>query len=155
MQMHSPPVEPTAFPHALIMQTTGMINPPSQDEWTTIKQSITNLHQWYQTVLANNVLQDLYCKELHQALEANEKAKGQKKNAQQLLGTNSGQILTGNAMISALLTDEEARAAKQSTKDHRAAYNVWRVQANADKAETHAQNLAEWQLRCEALPASA
>jgi len=46
---------------------------------------------------------------LQQALKAKEKSKGQKKNAQQLLGTNSGQILTGDAMISALLADEEVR----------------------------------------------
>ena len=29
------------------------------------------------------------------------------------------------------------------------------MQANADKASKHAQNLAEWQLRCEALPPGA
>jgi len=29
------------------------------------------------------------------------------------------------------------------------------MQANADKAAKHAQNLAEWQLRCEALPPGA
>jgi len=50
------------------------------------------------------------------------------------------------------LDDEEVRAAKESSKqatialrDPRAAYNAWRAQAK------HAQNLAEWQMRCEAV----
>jgi regulator of replication initiation timing len=127
-----------------------------------IKQSITGLHQSYQTVLAHNVLQDLHCKKLREALAAKEKSKGRKKNAQQLLGTNSGRILTGDAMISALLADEEARAAKESSKeaakalrDLRASYNAWRTQATADKVEKHAQNLAEWELKCLALPPGA
>ena len=76
-----------------------MTSPPSQEEWNAIKESITGLHQSYQTVLAHNVLQDLHCKKLQQALAAKEKSKGKKKNAQQLLGTNSGQILTGDVMI--------------------------------------------------------
>ena len=87
------------------------------------------------------------------------KAKSQQKNAQQLLVTNSGCIHTGDVMISALLADEEARAAKETSKeaakalrDLRAAHNAWRAQANAEKAAKHAQNLAEWQLRGEALP---
>ena len=59
-------------------------------------------------------------------------------------------------MISALLADEEARAAKETSKqaskalrDLKFPYDAWRIQANADKAAKHAQNLAEWQLRCE------
>jgi len=54
-------------------------------------------------------------------------------------------------MISALLADEEARAAKETSKeaakalkDLGAAHNAWRTQANADKAAKHVQNLAEW-----------
>jgi len=136
-----------------------MTSPPSQEEWDSIKQSITGLHQSYQKVLAQNVLQDLHCSRLWQALAAKEKSKGRKKNAQQLLGTDSGQILTGDAMISAMLADEEVRAAKESSKeaskalrDLRSAYNTWRAQANADKAEKHAQNIAEWELKCQALP---
>ena len=53
-----------------------MTAPPSQEEWTTIKKSITGLHQSYQTVLAHNVLQDLHCKKLQEALAAKEKSKG-------------------------------------------------------------------------------
>ena len=86
-----------------------MTSPPLQEEWNSIKQSITGLHQSYQTVLAHNVLQDLHCKRLQEALAAKEKSRSQKKNAQQLLGTSSGRILTGDAMISALLADEEPR----------------------------------------------
>ena len=62
-------------------------------------------------------------------------------------------------MISALLADEEARAAKESSKeasqalkDLRSAYNAWKTQSTADKAAKHAQNLAEWELKCLALP---
>jgi len=58
--------------------------------------------------------------------------------------------------------DEEARAAKETSKqaakalrDLRAAHNAWRMQANADKAAKNAHNLAQWQLRCEALPPGA
>jgi len=65
-------------------------------------------------------------------------------------------------MISALLADEEARAAKESSKeaskalrDLRASYNAWRTQATADKVEKHAQNLADWELKCLALPPGA
>ena len=154
-----PPIETSAFPHDLITKITSMTSPPSHEEWIAIKQSITGLHQSYQTVLAHNVLQDLHCKKLRQALAAKEKSKSQKRNAQQLLGTNSGWILTGDAMISALLADEEARAAKESSKeaskalkDLRVAYNAWRTQATADKAAKHAQKLAEWELKCLALP---
>jgi len=89
-----PPIETSTFPHDLITRITAMTTPPSQEEWTAIKQLITGLHQSYQTVLAHNVLQDLHCKKLCQALAAKEKSKGRKKNAQQLLGTNSGQVLT-------------------------------------------------------------
>jgi len=65
-------------------------------------------------------------------------------------------------MISALLADEEARAAKETSKqaskalrDLKFPYDAWRIQANADKAAKHAHNLSEWQLRCEALPPGA
>ena len=92
-------------------------------------------------------------------MAAKEKSKGQKKNAQQLLGTNSGWILIGDVMIFALLADEEARATKESSKeaskalrDFRAEHNVWRTQATADKVEKHAENLAKWELKCLALP---
>ena len=157
-----PPIETTAFPHDLITEITAMTAPPSQEEWTAIKKSITGLHQSYQTVLAHNVLQDLHCKKLREALAAKEKSQGRKKNSQQLLRTNAGRILTGDAMISALLADEEARAAKESSKeaskalrDLRASYNAWRTQATADKVEKHAQNLADWELKCLALPPGA
>jgi len=43
----------------------------------------------------------------------------------------------------------------RSLRDLRAAHNEWRIQANADNAAKHAQNLAEWQLRCEGLPPGA
>ena len=63
------------------------------------------------------------------------------------------------AMIYALLADEEARVAKESSKeaskalrDPRASYNAWRTQTTANKVEKHTQNLAEWELRCLALP---
>jgi len=56
------------------------------------------------------------------------------------------------------IADEEARAAKESMKeaaialmDLRATYNAWRSQAIANEAAKHAQNLAKWQMRCEAL----
>ena len=62
-------------------------------------------------------------------------------------------------MISALHADEAARAAKETSKeaaralkDLRAAHNAWRTQATADKVAKHAQNLAEWELKCLALP---
>jgi len=133
-----PPLESPAFPHALITKITDMTDPPLMEEGLTIKQSITNLHQHYQAVLAQNVL---HCKKLKQALAAKEKARSQKRNAQHLLGTNSGCIVTGDVMIQALLADEEARAAKETSKeaakalrDLRAAHNAWRTQANADKA---------------------
>jgi hypothetical protein len=48
-------------------------------------------------------------------------------------------------MISALLAYEEARAVKKSSMHHRDAYNAWRVQAMANEAERHPQDLAEWQ----------
>ena len=76
--------------------------------------------------------------------------KGSKEECSAAFGTNSGQIITGDAMTSALLADEEARATKESSKeaskalkDLRATYNAWRTQATADKAAKHAQNLAE------------
>ena len=157
-----PPIETTTFPHDLITKITAMTSPPSQEEWNAIKESITGLHQSYQTVLAHNVLWDLHCKKLQQALAAKEKSKGKKKNAQQLLGTNSGQILTGDAMISALLADQEVRAAKESIKeaskalrDLRSEYNAWRTQATADKMAKHTKNLAEWELKCLVLPPGA
>ena len=122
-------------------------------------QTVSKTAKSYQTVLAHNVLQDLHCKKLLQALAAKEKSEGQKRNVQQLLGINSGQILTGDAMISALLADEEARAAKESSKepskafkDLKATYNAWKTQATADKTAKHAQNHAEWELKCLALP---
>jgi hypothetical protein len=126
-----PPIETTAFPHDLMTTIAAMTTPPSQEEWTAIKQSITSLHQSYQTVLAHNVLQDLHCKKLREALAAKEKSKSQKKNAQQLLGTNSGCVLTGNAMISALLADEEVRAAKESSKEAARALRDLRATSNA------------------------
>ena len=36
-----PPIETTTFPHNLITQITAMTSPPSQEEWNSIKQSIT------------------------------------------------------------------------------------------------------------------
>ena len=74
------------------------------------------------------------------------------------MGTDSGQILTGDAMISALLADKEARATRESSKeaskalrDLRAEHNAWRTQATADKAAEHGKNLAKWELKCLAL----
>jgi len=43
----------------------------------------------------------------------------------------------------------------RSLRDLRAVHNAWRMQANANNAAKHAQNLADWQLRCEALPPGA
>jgi len=55
------------------------------------------------------------------------------------------------------IADEGARAAKESIKeaaialmDLRAAYKAWRTHI-ANEAAKHAQNLAKWQVRCEAL----
>ena len=65
-------------------------------------------------------------------------------------------------MISALLADEKARAVKERGKeaskalrDLRSAYNAWRTEATADKVAKHAQNLAEWELKCLSLPPGA
>ena len=157
-----PPIETTTFSHDLITTITAMTSPPSQEEWNAIKKSITGLHQSYQKALAQNVLQDLYCRKLREALASKEKPNGRKKNAQHLLGTDSGRILTGDAMISALLADKEVRAAKESSKEAtialrglRAEHHAWRTQATADKMAKHAKNLAEWELKCLALPPGA
>ena len=39
-----------------------------------------------------------------------------------------------------------------SALQHLTTYNAWRTQATADKAAKCAQNLAEWELKCLALP---
>jgi hypothetical protein len=57
-------------------------------------------------------------------------------------------------MISALLADEEARAAKKSSMHHRDAYNAWRVQAIANEAERHPGS-GRMAMMCEALPPGA
>ena len=58
-----------------------------------------------------------------------------------------------------MLADQEVRAAKESSKeaskalrDLRLEYNAWRTQATADKMAKHTKNLAEWELKCLALP---
>ena len=70
--------------------------------------------------------------------------------------------LTARKSLNKGIADEEARAAKESMKeaaialiDLRATYNAWRSQAIANEAAKHAQNLAKWQMRCEALPPGA
>jgi Ni/Co efflux regulator RcnB len=157
-----PPLEPSPSVHQKIKEILSMANPPPSEEWPAVKKVISALQDDYHTNLAHNALQEIYCRKLRVALAAKEKSKGQKRKAQQLLGSKLGRILTGDAMIEALRQDEEARAQKESNsqekqalKELRAAYNAWKAGVIAEKAAKHAQNIAEWELKCLALPPGA
>ena len=143
----------------LLKSAMKMQLPPSQNEWDTIKGQLSIFITQFERTLARCVMQELHCKRLKASLAARERRKCKGRNAQRLLGTDAGRLLTGRAMVEALAEDERLRQEKE-VKSHqskalaelRNARREWRAAENAKRAAAHEAALAEWELRCLALP---
>ncbi|KAG8797895.1 hypothetical protein FRC18_008839 [Serendipita sp. 400] len=153
-----PEIEKDTFSNKFVDSVLKMKTSPSQSEWIEVQNGVKKLHNRYQRTLARCVMQNLHCKRLRTTLATREKRKYHGTNAQRVLGTREGRIMTGPVMLNAVEEDDRLRAAKQAKKQHlddlkalRAEKKEWRDAETADRNARYQEAVVEWEAKCQHL----
>ncbi|KAG8843465.1 hypothetical protein FRB91_003337 [Serendipita sp. 411] len=154
-----PEMEKDTFSRRFVDSVLKMDTPPTKEEWKQIKDGISTLYNRHQRTLARCVMQELHCKRLRTTLATREMHKYHGTNAQRVLGTKEGRIMTGEAMLRAVAEDDRTRAEKEAKKQHSLDLKAlhtekkeWRDAEIAQRDAKYAEMITEWEAQCQSLP---
>lgn len=145
-----PPIERGPLPMDLAKAVESGGSSPSPELWDAIKVAFPRLVSRADRLLAQTVLQEIYCQRLQRTLKLKEKPKNQT-NLKKIMAFGEGLIFTSDRIMGAL---EEAKKAQESDKSIQQAENTfdtlegeaeaWREGAIARQNASHAALIEEW-----------
>lgn len=148
-----PPIERGPLPKDLVQAVQSSGSLPSHELWKAVQLAFPHLLSRADHLLAQTVLQEVYCQRLQRTLKLKEKPKNQT-NLKKVMGFGEGLIFTSDRIYEAL--EETAKVKEkeqdeiQTKKDSKVLEREakeWKEAAIARQAAAHAAVIEEWKAK--------